>query len=154
VTAVSANQPIPASLSHWQIDTARAVVSRLYRSSRYHCRPAAHWDKPPTVQGRNPISPPKRRTRPARTPQAFPITTRERDWTGNASTMTGTDYIVTAVTTPRKRGAIRIIHDTGRDPHWSVGQLVELVNQATGLKLGSYEMTAGHTDTATIWDLI
>jgi hypothetical protein len=67
--------------------------------------------------------------------------------------MPGVNYVVTAVRTPWEPGAVRVIHVTREDPRWSPGQQVDLVNQSTGLKLGTYEVKAGHSGKETIWDL-
>lgn len=67
--------------------------------------------------------------------------------------MPGLNYVVAAVRTPWEPGAIRIIHVTGTDPRWHPGQLVDLINAATGLRLGQYEVRAAHTGRAPIWDL-
>lgn len=82
----------------------------------------------------------------------FAIATRKRDRNGDPSLMPGLNYVVAAVRTPWEPGAIRVIHVTGTDPRWRVGQLVDLVNASTGLRLGQYEVIAGHSGKATIWD--
>jgi hypothetical protein len=87
------------------------------------------------------------------TPRLFPIATRQRDRYGDPSLMAGVNYVVKAVRTPWEPGAIRLIHVTGQDPDWEIGELVDLVNGNTGLKLGRYEVIAGHSGRATIWDL-
>jgi hypothetical protein len=83
----------------------------------------------------------------------FAITTRKRDRNGDPSLMPGLNYVVAAVRTPWETGAVRVIHVTGADPHWSIGQPVDLVNASTGLRLGKYEVVAGYSGSAPIWDL-
>jgi hypothetical protein len=86
-------------------------------------------------------------------PRLFPITTRQRDRFGDPTLMAGINYVVKAVRTPWEPGVIRVIHVTGQDPEWRVGELVDLVNSNTGLKLGRYEVIAGYSGRATIWHL-
>jgi len=86
-------------------------------------------------------------------PRPFPITTRKRDRNGDPRIMDGLNYVVISVRTPWPPGAVRVIHVTGEDPAWRVGQLVDLVNESTGLNLGRYEVVAGHSGRAPIWDL-
>lgn len=64
----------------------------------------------------------------------FAITTRKRDRNGDPSLMPGLNYVVAAVRTPWESGVVRVIHVTGADPHWSIGQPVDLVNASTGLR--------------------
>ena len=66
--------------------------------------------------------------------------------------MDGLNYAVISARTPWPPGAVRVIHVTGDDPGWRAGQLVDLVNERTGLKLGRYEVMAGYSGTAPIWD--
>ena len=91
---------------------------------------------------------------PAGAPQLFGITTRKRDRNGDPAQMPGVNYVVTAVRTPWQPGVIRVIDVTGADPRWRVGQLVDLVNASTGLRLGQYEVVAGHRGRAPVWDLL
>jgi hypothetical protein len=86
-------------------------------------------------------------------PQLFPITTRQRDRFGYLNTMGGVNYVAKAMLIRWEPGAIRLIHVTGQDPGWRVGQLVDLINEMTGLKLGRYVVSAGYSGRATIWDL-
>jgi len=90
---------------------------------------------------------------PPRSSRVFAITTRKRDRNGDPSLMPGLNYVVAAVRTPWEPGAVRVIHVTGTDPRWRVGQLVDLANASTGLRLGQYEVIAGHSGKSTIWDL-
>jgi hypothetical protein len=109
--------------------------------------PARHG--PPAASGRRSADDPE----PARPALVFGITTRKRDRAGELALMPGRNYVITAVRTPWEPGAIRIIHVTGTDPRWHTGQLVNLINASTGLRLGQYEVVAGHSGKATIWDL-
>lgn len=86
-------------------------------------------------------------------PRLFPITTRKRDRNGDPRIMNGLNYVVISERTPWPPGAVRVIHVTGKDPGWRVGQLIDLVNESTGLKLERYEVVAGHSGRAPIWDL-
>jgi len=84
----------------------------------------------------------------------IPIATRQRDRYGDPSVMGGINYVIKAVQTPWEPGAIRVVHVTGEDPGWRAGDLVDLVNGNTGLKLGRYEVISGYSGRATIWDLL
>ncbi len=111
---------------------------------------------PPLVRHSPPASADHRAAgdpRPTRPTQLFGVTTRKRDRTGDLTLMPGRNYVIVGVNTPWKPGAIRIIHVTGTDPDWRTGEIVNLINASTGLRLGQYEVVAGHSGKATIWDL-